>query len=233
MYSRQGAGYFHDMLMRLFDQDGVAPQYLQHVTQIHSMLGLVRAGLAAAVVPQSATGLHPDDVQFRALATTPEHPVELHMAWRRDNANPALEAMRKLCLEEMFGPASLLVRCKNLAELTKVVAALEGQLTIAVHAAGDEDLAMAERLMPIIARKAGRVLFNGFGTGVEVSDAMVHGGPFPATSDGRSTSVGSLAIQRFLRPVCYQDVPDGLLPMELRSENALGLPRRIDGARPQ
>jgi DNA-binding transcriptional LysR family regulator len=99
MYSRQGAGYFHDMLVRLFADAEVTPHHVQHVTQIHSMLGLVRAGLAAAVVPQSATGLHPDDVQFRQLITEPEKPVELHLAWKRDNPNPALEAMRRLCLE--------------------------------------------------------------------------------------------------------------------------------------
>lgn len=99
MYARHGAGYFHRMLVRLFDDAGVAPLYVQHVTQIHSMLGLVQAGLAAAIVPESATGLHPGDVQFRRLATDPERPVELHMAWRRDNANPALEPMRRLCAE--------------------------------------------------------------------------------------------------------------------------------------
>ncbi|KHL26523.1 LysR family transcriptional regulator [Croceibacterium mercuriale] len=97
MYSRQGAGYFHNMLLQLFDGAGVMPDYVQHVTQIHSMLGLVHAGLAAAIVPESAAGLHMLDVQFRRLATTPEKPVELHMAWRRDNANPALEPMRRLC----------------------------------------------------------------------------------------------------------------------------------------
>ena len=99
MYSRQGAGYFHDMLVRLFDEASAAPLFVQHVTQIHSMLGLVRAGLAAAIVPQSAMGLHPDDVQFRQLSTTPERPVELFAAWKRENANPALEPMRKLCIE--------------------------------------------------------------------------------------------------------------------------------------
>ena len=99
MYARQGAGYFHQMLVRLFDDAGVAPLYVQHVTQIHSMLGLVHAGLAAAIVPESASGLHLNDVQFRRLATEPERPVELHMAWRRDNANPALEPMRRLCAE--------------------------------------------------------------------------------------------------------------------------------------
>lgn len=99
MYARQGAGYFHNMLVRLFDDAGVSPLYVQHVTQIHSMLGLVHAGLAAALVPQSASGLHLMDVQFRALRTDPENPVELHMAWRRDNANPALEPMRRLCAQ--------------------------------------------------------------------------------------------------------------------------------------
>jgi DNA-binding transcriptional LysR family regulator len=99
MYARQGAGYFHDMLVRLFDDAGVTPSYVQHVTQIHSMLGLVHAGLAAAIVPQSASGLHLIDVQFRALRTEPEAPVELYMAWRRDNANPALEPMRLLCAQ--------------------------------------------------------------------------------------------------------------------------------------
>lgn len=99
MYARQGAGYFHDMLIGLFDRAGVAPDYVQHVTQIHSMLGLVHAGLAAAIVPESATGLHLMNVEFRQLATQPERPVELYMAWRRDNANPALGAMRRLCAE--------------------------------------------------------------------------------------------------------------------------------------
>ncbi|WP_423141737.1 LysR substrate-binding domain-containing protein [Parablastomonas sp. CN1-191] len=101
MYARHGAGYFHDMLVRLFDEAAAAPQFVQHVTQIHSMLGLVRAGLAAAIVPQSATGLHPDDIQFRQFTTVPERPVELHAAWRRDNTNPALEPMRRLCLESI------------------------------------------------------------------------------------------------------------------------------------
>lgn len=99
MYARQGAGYFHDMLVRLFDDAGVAPDFIQHVTQIHSMLGLVQAGLAAAIVPEAAAGLHFTDVQFRRLTTVPERPVELYMAWRRDNANPALPPMRRLCAD--------------------------------------------------------------------------------------------------------------------------------------
>lgn len=99
MYSRQGATYFHNMLGSLFDDVGAAPVYAQYVTQIHSMLGLVHAGVAAAIVPESATGLHMSDVHFRRLMTPQERPVELHMAWRRDNGNPALPAMRQLCVD--------------------------------------------------------------------------------------------------------------------------------------
>lgn len=99
MYARQGAGYFHHMLVRLFDEAGVSPLYVQHVTQIHSMLGLVHAGLAAAIVPESAAGLQMASGPLRRLRTNPERPVELHMAWRRDSTNPALEAMRRLCAE--------------------------------------------------------------------------------------------------------------------------------------
>lgn len=101
MYARQGAGYFHEMLLKLFADAGAEPDYVQHVTQIHSMLGLVRAGLAAAIVPQAATSLHMTDVQFRTIQTEPENPVELVMAWRRDNSNPALGPMRQLCLDTL------------------------------------------------------------------------------------------------------------------------------------
>ncbi|WCT74737.1 aldehyde dehydrogenase (NADP(+)) [Sphingomonas naphthae] len=130
--------------------------------------------------------------------------------------------------EEIFGPAALVVRCADVAEMKAVLAHIEGQLTIALHIA-DGDHAAARELLPLLERKAGRLLANGFGTGVEVGHAMVHGGPFPATSDPRTTSVGSLAIERFLRPVSYQDIPDDILPPDLQEANPLGLPRRIDG----
>jgi len=130
--------------------------------------------------------------------------------------------------DEVFGAASLLVRCPDFETLIGVLEGLEGQLTAAVHAV-EADHQVAARLLPILERRAGRILFNGFGTGVEVGHAMVHGGPFPSTSDSRSTSVGSLAIMRFLRPVSYQDVPASLLPMALRDENPFKVPRRING----
>lgn len=130
--------------------------------------------------------------------------------------------------DEIFGAAALVVRCVDLAELKRVVASLEGQLTAALHLAeGDHDEARA--LIPLLEAKVGRILVNGFGTGVEVAHAMVHGGPFPATSDGRTTSVGSLAIERFQRPICYQDMPDALLPPSLRDGNPAGVGRLVDG----
>ncbi len=113
--------------------------------------------------------------------------------------------------DEIFGAASLVVRCADHAELEHVLSSLEGQLTIALHI-DEADFDMAKPLIPTLELLAGRLLVNGFGTGVEVSPAMVHGGPYPATSDGRSTSVGTMAIYRFLRPVSYQDFPAPLAP---------------------
>jgi 2,5-dioxopentanoate dehydrogenase len=131
--------------------------------------------------------------------------------------------------DEVFGASSLVVRCADEAQLLQVLAALEGQLTATLHMdEGDEP--MAARLLPTLERKVGRILANGWPTGVEVTHAMVHGGPFPATSDGRTTSVGSLAIDRFLRPVSYQNLAQGVLPAELRDDaSGDGAPRLIDG----
>ncbi len=127
---------------------------------------------------------------------------------------------------EVFGASSLLVRCRDEAELRAVLVAAEGQLTATIQMdAGDTDL--AARLIPVLERKAGRILANGWPTGVEVAHAMVHGGPFPATSDGRTTSVGSMAIDRFLRPVSYQNLSAALLPAVLR--DGTDAPRLIDG----
>jgi 2,5-dioxopentanoate dehydrogenase len=130
--------------------------------------------------------------------------------------------------EEVFGPSSVLVECADVDELRTVLRKIEGQLTITLHME-PSDAELVRSLLPLIERKAGRVLANGFPTGVEVCDAIVHGGPFPATSDGRSTSVGTAAIERFLRPVCYQNFGDELLPEALRDGNPLGVHRRYAG----
>lgn len=131
---------------------------------------------------------------------------------------------------EIFGSSSLAVRCDNVETMLGLSEALEGQLTATVHMES-ADAEVARRLVPVLERKVGRILVNGWPTGVEVSHAMIHGGPFPATSDSRTTSVGSLAIRRFLRPVCYQNLPQDLLPAELRDDEDLGVPRLVDGKR--
>jgi alpha-ketoglutaric semialdehyde dehydrogenase len=131
--------------------------------------------------------------------------------------------------KEVFGPAAILVRVDTPDALPGLVETLEGQLSATLHLR-DGDFALAARLLPPLERKAGRIIANGWPTGVEVAHAMVHGGPFPATSDSRTTSVGSLAIERFLRPVCYQDLPDALLPDALRDGDER-FERLVDGNR--
>ncbi|MCW3098646.1 MAG: Aldehyde Dehydrogenase [Chthonomonadaceae bacterium] len=129
--------------------------------------------------------------------------------------------------EEVFGPTSLVVACGTPEELESVANSLEGQLTATVHANAD-DLKRYRGLISILETKVGRLLFNGFPTGVEVSAAMQHGGPYPATSDSRTTSVGTAAILRFVRPLCYQDCPQELLPAELQDANPLQIRRLVD-----
>lgn len=130
---------------------------------------------------------------------------------------------------EVFGPAALLIRVQDEDTLHRVAEHLEGQLT-ATLLLDESDHPLARTLLPVLERKAGRILVNGFPTGVEVCHAMVHGGPYPATTNAMYTSVGAQAIDRFLRPVCYQDVPEALLPAELLADNPLNLWRLVDGA---
>jgi NADP-dependent aldehyde dehydrogenase len=130
--------------------------------------------------------------------------------------------------EEVFGPTTLLVRYGTESDLLKAAQQLEGHLTATIHGT-DEDLSRSQELIRVLETKVGRIVFNGFPTGVEVNHAMVHGGPFPATSDSRTTSVGSMAIWRFARPVCYQDFPDAALPPQLQRANSLGIMRMVNG----
>ncbi|PJG47589.1 aldehyde dehydrogenase (NADP(+)) [Sphingobium sp. LB126] len=136
-------------------------------------------------------------------------------------ANPALA-------HEVFGSSSILVKCATVEEVIDTIGRMEGQLTATLQM-DESDQVDAAKLLPTLSRKVGRVLANGWPTGVEVTHAMVHGGPFPSTSDGRTTSVGTLAMMRFLRPVCYQDVADAVLPPALQAANPWKLTRRVEG----
>jgi NADP-dependent aldehyde dehydrogenase len=130
---------------------------------------------------------------------------------------------------ELYGPATLAVRCRDTRELLEAARGLSGHLTATVHGT-DADLAEHEELLKVLRRKVGRVVVNGFPTGVEVCSSMHHGGPYPATSDARATSVGTAAILRFARPVCFQDFPQTALPAELQDQNPRGIWRLLDGA---
>jgi NADP-dependent aldehyde dehydrogenase len=137
--------------------------------------------------------------------------------------------VNRVLAEEVFGPATLLVMGASAEELEDVARSLEGHLTATVHGTA-EDVAAFGELIEILERKVGRLLFNGWPTGVEVGYATQHGGPYPATTDSHFTSVGTAAILRWARPLCYQNWPQSALPAELRDENPLGIWRMIDGA---
>jgi NADP-dependent aldehyde dehydrogenase len=130
--------------------------------------------------------------------------------------------------EEVFGPFAVLISAQTMTELEEVAENLEGQLTATVHGTSN-DLQQAKRLLQILERKAGRLIVNGFPTGVEVCPAMNHGGPYPATTDVRFTSVGTAALYRFVRPICYQDFPASALPDALKDENPMNLWRLVNG----
>jgi NADP-dependent aldehyde dehydrogenase len=167
--------------------------------------------------------------------------AEAHLLSDKPQDGSAFHAQAKLftvCLDqliaepdladEIFGPDTLLVNCDEAGDYIRAVHALSGHLTATIF--GDEDdLASNRELIHILEQKAGRLIFNAFPTGVEVTHAMVHGGPYPSTSDSRFTSVGSLAIYRFARPVCFQNFPQAILPPELQDSNPLGIRRLRDG----
>ncbi len=137
--------------------------------------------------------------------------------------NPALS-------EEIFGPTSIAISVTSKIEMLKIAENLTGHLTATVHGT-DEELPEYIELIDILEQKAGRVVINGFPTGVEVCSSMVHGGPFPSTTDSKTTSVGTAAIYRFTRPVCYQNLNDSMLPPELKNKNTLNIFRLINGDR--
>ncbi len=150
-----------------------------------------------------------------AASTVLETPSEGRMAGPNLFETDAAHYLQNEALgEEVFGPLGLVVRVSDAEEMMSLALGLRGQLTVTLHM-NDADTEIARKLVPILERKAGRLLVNGFPTGVEVADAMVHGGPFPASTNFGHTSVGTLSIRRFLRPVCYQNMPDALLPSDL------------------
>ena len=200
------------------------------------------AGLSDAIASQPAqTMLNAGTLRSytSGVAQLKSHAKVSHLAGNEQTGNQAQPQLFKadvsmllegdhLLQEEVFGPTTIVVEVAESAELTRALQSMHGQLT-ATLIAEREDLTAFRDLLPLLEVKAGRVLLNGYPTGVEVCDSMVHGGPYPATSDARGTSVGTLAIHRFLRPVCYQNYPDEVLPEALQNANPLGIQRLVDG----
>lgn len=187
---------------------GIARTFSKEMSQRASAAGMTPLADAAA----SNTGGSPCNARAQLMQTTTAE-LMAHPEWT----------------EEVFGPTALLVACDDRGAMLQAAQALHGHLT-ATLIGTPQDLDEHRLLIDLLATKVGRLIVNGYPTGVEVSHAMVHGGPYPATSDARFTSVGTQAILRFARPVCYQNFPPSLLPEELRDPNPLGLLRMMDGA---
>lgn len=187
---------------------------------------MLTAGIAAAYREGVAQRAETSGVKSVAQGTTSDASCSALPALFTTTAAQFL-ATRAL-EDEIFGPTSLIVTCADVSEMMKVAEQIEGQLTATLQIE-PADYELVRGLLPTLERKVGRILANGYPTGVEVCYAMVHGGPFPATSDPRATSVGATAIDRFLRPVCYQDLPAELLPEAVQDGNPLKLWRLRDG----
>ncbi|MEP6994869.1 MAG: aldehyde dehydrogenase (NADP(+)) [Acidobacteriota bacterium] len=186
---------------------GIKTAYDEDVARVAKIPGVAIAARA------ESPGAHADTQAHAALILT-------DAVTYRDN--PKLGG-------EIYGPATLAVRCGSRPELMQLARSLHGHLTATIHGT-EKDLADFSELVALLRQKAGRLVFNGFPTGVEVCHAMHHGGPYPATTDSRATSVGTAAIHRFARPVCYQEFPQAALPEELQDSNPRGIWRLVDGA---
>lgn len=184
----------------------------------------IQAGYVEALDQVAAHAAVTPLVRGEGARTDPPAPTLLRVSIADLLADP------RHLIVEVFGPTALVVEYDDERQLLDVADVIEGQLTATVH--GNDTDTIAPELILRLAGKAGRVLWNQWPTGVTVSDAQQHGGPYPATTSPGSTSVGSAAINRFLRPVAYQGVPDHLLPAALRDDNPLGIPRRVDGCGP-
>ena len=208
----EGAGDFNRQLEQQFQKVPGGVMLTESIFRAYSQGVAHHSGIAGVDV--LAQGVSTDGVNNA-------QPVLFRTDCDNFNAHPDLA-------EEVFGPTSIAVVIPAKNELLKIAQGLKGHLTATVHGT-EKDLLEYRDLIEILEQKVGRVVINGFPTGVEVCHAMVHGGPFPATTDGRSTSVGTMAIYRFTRPICYQGMSQALLPPELKDENPLGIWRTVNG----
>ncbi len=210
-----GAENFAQGLMRRISE---SPAQVMLTPQIHSSY----KGLVAARAKESSVAVVAEGEDASSAPGVRATPTLFAVEGREFARNPGLA-------EEIFGPSAIVVSCSDRAEMIEIARGLDGHLTATIHGTED-DLREYRDLIEILEQKVGRLVFNGFPTGVEVGHAMIHGGPYPATADGRSTSVGTQAIYRFARPVCYQNFLSVALPDELKDGNPLHIWRLADGS---
>ncbi len=189
---------------------------------------MLHAGIHAAYTAGIAARLQRDDLQVLGSSERAPDPARAEAAAYLFTTTPQGLLTDPAHFEELFGPVSTLVSCDNPRDFVAIAERLEGSLSASVHGT-EEDLHEHRELIEVLRRKAGRLIFNGYPVGLEICHAIHHGGPYPATTHAYFTSIGTRAIQRFVRPVCYQDWPDALLPMELQNLNPRGILRLVDG----
>ncbi|MER1972778.1 MAG: aldehyde dehydrogenase (NADP(+)), partial [Psychrobacter alimentarius] len=208
-----------------------SPEYSQFIEKLTDIIGAKPAQtmLNAGTLESYSSGL--EDLMthegFQHLAGQTQQGAQAQPQLFKADVELLL-AGNQLLQEEIFGPATIVIEVKDKAQLIQALSSMNGQLTAALIA-DEADFAEFADVVPVLEEKAGRLLLNGYPTGVEVCEAMVHGGPYPATSDARGTSVGTLAIDRYLRPVCYQNYPQSLLPEALKDENPFNILRLVNG----
>jgi NADP-dependent aldehyde dehydrogenase len=184
---------------------------------------MLHAGISKAYTANRSLALEQHEVSVVAVSAV-EPSSELDGVPTLATASGAAFLANPVLHQEVFGPYSIVIRCRDAAEMQAVASRLEGQLTCSLMAT-ETDVLQHSALVELISLLCGRMVMNGVPTGVEVCWGMQHGGPFPATTDARFGSVGPDAIRRFVRPLCFQNFPASLLPEELRDENPLGIPR--------
>lgn len=214
-------------LLMAIDGDGLS-SFLRHLaTEISAVIPakMLHAGIHRAYATKMQAALAEKGVQL--LAQSSVTPGELEAQSAVATVSGELFLQNPLLHEEVFGPYSLVVVCRNLTELEAAWRSVAGQLTTSIMGT-DADFAAHRSLLETAPSIAGRIVFNGVPTGVEVCPAMVHGGPFPACTDSRFTAVGIHAVKRWVRPVCYQNCPDALLPQALQQSNPLGIWRLVN-----
>jgi NADP-dependent aldehyde dehydrogenase len=215
----------------MYQKDKSTPEFIQHIkTEFENTSGgpMLTESIYRSYTIGTAHHAAQQEIQVLANGKKTEARNCAHPVLFKTTAD-ALEKHHELT-EEIFGPTSTVVEMRSKAEMISAAKRLSGHLTATVHGT-EKDLTSHQDLLDVLQQKVGRIVINGFPTGVEVCHAMVHGGPYPSTTDGRSTSVGTASIFRFTRAICFQNLPQSLLPPELVNENPLGIWRLINGIR--